>query len=125
MDLFPVGVYLPRRFEYIVDMTLGVDPPRYREPDELHIMRRLLARLRILFSEHYASYLDAAYPRMGVKPAEQCLGRVLELRELLFRMLSAVTKKQRISEEDLDRFNDLVAEAMSNVRITQTDEGFD
>jgi predicted RNA-binding Zn ribbon-like protein len=56
---------------------------------------------------------------------DQALHRVLELRELLFRLLSAVTRRARIAEEDLDRFNGLLAEAMSNIHITQTQEGFD
>jgi predicted RNA-binding Zn ribbon-like protein len=47
------------------------------------------------------------------------------LRELLYRLLSAAAGKKRVAEEDLDSFNGYLAEAMSNIRITQTDGGFD
>lgn len=57
--------------------------------------------------------------------SERALHRVLELRELLFRLLSAAARKERVAEEDLDRFNDLLAEAMAGIRVAQTDEGFD
>jgi predicted RNA-binding Zn ribbon-like protein len=56
---------------------------------------------------------------------EQALNRVRELRELLYRLLSAAAGKKRAAEEDLDSFNGYLAEAMSNIRITQTDGGFD
>jgi len=56
---------------------------------------------------------------------EHALKRVRELRELLYRLLSAAARKKRVAEEDLDLFNRYLAEAMSNVRITQTEGGFD
>jgi predicted RNA-binding Zn ribbon-like protein len=56
---------------------------------------------------------------------EQALKRVRELRELLYRLLSAAAGKKRVAEEDLDSFNGYLAEAMSNIRITQKDGGFD
>jgi predicted RNA-binding Zn ribbon-like protein len=56
---------------------------------------------------------------------EQALSRVRELRELLYRLLSAASRKERVAEEDLDCFNRYLAEAMSNIRITQTDGGFE
>jgi predicted RNA-binding Zn ribbon-like protein len=56
---------------------------------------------------------------------EQALNQVRDLRELLYRVLSAAARKKRVAEEDLDRFNGYLAEAMGNIRITQTDGGFD
>jgi predicted RNA-binding Zn ribbon-like protein len=56
---------------------------------------------------------------------EQALIRVRELRELVFRLLSAAARKERVAEEDLDRFNGLLAVAMAGIRVTQTDKGFD
>lgn len=56
---------------------------------------------------------------------EQALNRVRELRELLYRLLSAAAGKKRVAEEDLDSFNGYLAEAMSNIRIAQKDGGFD
>jgi predicted RNA-binding Zn ribbon-like protein len=55
----------------------------------------------------------------------QALDRVRDLRELLYRVLSAAARKKRVAEEDLDLFNGYLAEAMSNVCISQTDEGFE
>ena len=56
---------------------------------------------------------------------EQALNRVLELRELLYRLFSAAARKERVAEEDLELFNRYLAEAMSNIRITQKEGGFD
>ena len=39
---------------------------------------------------------------------EQALKRVRELRELLYRLLSAAAGKKRVAEEDLDSFNGLL-----------------
>ena len=55
---------------------------------------------------------------------EQALQRIRELRELLYRLLSAAAGKQRVQGEDLKCFNGVLAEAMSNTRIEQTGKGF-
>ncbi len=56
---------------------------------------------------------------------KQALNEVRELRELLYRLLSAAAGTKRVAEEDLDSFNGYLAQAMSNIRITQKDGGFD
>ncbi|UCF95833.1 MAG: CGNR zinc finger domain-containing protein [Spirochaetaceae bacterium] len=56
---------------------------------------------------------------------EEALNRVLQLRELLYRLLSAAAMKKHVAEEDLDCFNSHLAEALGHTRITQTDGGFD
>jgi predicted RNA-binding Zn ribbon-like protein len=85
----------------------------------------------------YASFLDWAVEKNitdrttadrlkhAEKNPEQAFHRVLELRELLYCLLSAAARKEQVAEEDLDRFNGLLAEAMVGIRVTQTDEGFD
>lgn len=56
---------------------------------------------------------------------EQTLNRVRQLRELLYRLLSAAARKKRVAEDDLDCFNKHLAETMSNIQVTQTNGGFD
>jgi predicted RNA-binding Zn ribbon-like protein len=53
---------------------------------------------------------------------DSALGEVRKLRELLYRMFSAVAREERVVEADL--FNRYLAQAMSSCRISQTQEGF-
>jgi predicted RNA-binding Zn ribbon-like protein len=61
----------------------------------------------------------------GESEPGKALDRVKELRELLYRLLSAAARNKRVAEEDLDVFNRYLAQAMSNIYINQTDEGFE
>jgi len=75
--------------------------------------------------ENVIERTEAAKLKHRESNPEQALQRIRELRELLYRLLSAAAGKRRIQEEDLERFNGILAEAMSSVRINQTEKGFD
>jgi predicted RNA-binding Zn ribbon-like protein len=48
----------------------------------------------------------------------------VELRECLYRMLTAITKNRRVSEEDLDAFNAYLGEALSHLELQPAQRSF-
>ena len=55
---------------------------------------------------------------------EEALQQARTLRELLYRMFSAVAGEESIADDDLRRFNGFLARAMSDAQIARTEAGY-
>lgn len=58
------------------------------------------------------------------KVAAAVLGRAVELRECLYRIMTAVARNRRVSGDDLRDFNEYVGEALSQLELRSARKGF-
>ena len=59
------------------------------------------------------------------KEAGQALGKAVELRECLYRIISNILRNRRASAEDLVAFNSFRGDAFSNLQLKTAGSGFD
>ncbi|HKP52142.1 MAG TPA: ABATE domain-containing protein [Chloroflexia bacterium] len=83
----------------------------------------LWGRQKEVISERETAEL-AGQAKRRPEEAEAALQSALDLRRIIYRVFSAVATEQRVSEEDMQRFNSYLSNALSHVRVVEEEDGF-
>jgi predicted RNA-binding Zn ribbon-like protein len=109
-----------------LDFTNTVDwRPSQRRTERLNSYRDLVA-----WSRQAGAVTDSQAKRLVELAAEHpaaaasVFDEVLRLREVIFRILSAVAAGARPALTDLDDFNSALAPALARLRVTLTEDGY-
>jgi predicted RNA-binding Zn ribbon-like protein len=83
----------------------------------------LWGRQKEVISEKEANEL-ARQAKRRPEDAEAALQSALDLRRTIYRVFSAVATEQSVPEEEMQRFNGYLSNALSHVRVVEEEHGF-